>query len=152
MFEKKLNLKNKKGSILVFVVFIFLIVSIMAATISVLFSNNLTQAKRQENNLRAHYLAMAGVDMTIATLMSTVEISNGKEIKMYEKIMKDNKNVDGLEDSIDLDGEEINIILTYNKVDEEFTIISSVETKDKSSKELSLNIGFSGSTYKTIWN
>ena len=144
--------RNKDGSILVFVVFVFLIVSIMAATISVLFSNNLTQAKRQEDNLRAHYLAMSGIDMTVATLMSTVEVSGGEEVKMHEKIKKNNVNIDGWEDDFLLDGETIKIKLSYDKVDEEFTIISSVDIGDNLHKELSLSLEFSGLGYKKIWN
>lgn len=158
MKNKDKFITNRKGSALAFIIIIFFVLSIMASTISILFLSNLTQAKKQENNLKAHYLAMSGIDVTIATLMSTVEVSpTGEEVKMYKKIINnrtDSELEDNLNSVLGLNGtsEKVTIKLKYNKDKKEFTIISQAEIKESITKELSLNLTFSGNTYKKKWN
>ena len=62
-------LNNKKGISLVFVVLVLLVLSILSMAIFTLFTSNMRQAQRQENVIRAHYLAISGVDVTFAALM-----------------------------------------------------------------------------------
>lgn len=152
MLSSRLKLKNNRsGSVLVFILIIFLVISIMTSTIAFLFSSNIRMAKRQEDGLRAHYLALSGIDVTISTLLSTVIVESGVEKTMAEKIIEGNTDRQ-LNDEIDIEGEKVKINLDYKKDKKEFTIKSSVNTKVNYQKELSLNIVFSGNSYKKRWN
>lgn len=152
MLSSRLKLKNNRsGSVLVFILIIFLVISIMTSTIAFLFSSNIRMAKRQEDGLREHYLALSGIDVTISTLLSTVIVESGVEKTMAEKIIEGNADRQ-LNDEIDIEGEKVKINLDYKKDKKEFTIKSSVNTKVNYQKELSLNIVFSGNSYKKRWN
>lgn len=141
---------NRKGSVLVYVLIIFLIIVTITSTVAFLFTSNLRMAGNQEENLRAHYLALSGVDITISTLLSRVAMEEGEEIIMADKIKNGNEDVQ-LTDEIDIEGEIVEIEVNYNKEKKNFTINSKVNTKKNIEKELSLEITFSGNQYKKIW-
>lgn len=61
-------LNNKKGMSLIFVVLVMLVLSILSGAIFTLFTTNMNIAQKQENIIRAHYLALSGVDITFAAL------------------------------------------------------------------------------------
>lgn len=71
-----LKFKNKRqGSALIFVLIAFLVISILGSSIIFIFNSNLKQAKLQQDNLEAYYLAYSGAEMAYASLMT---ISAGK--------------------------------------------------------------------------
>ncbi len=61
---------NTKGGVMVFVVIIFLIVSILAASVAAIFSANLNQTKRQQDSMEAYYLAYSGALIAHEALLS----------------------------------------------------------------------------------
>lgn len=143
--------KNRKGSAIVFVVFTFLIVTILSSSIFFLFSSNLKMATLQEENMRVHYLALAGIDVTKATLISSLGVEDGVEKTMFQKIRE--SNIQMLEDNITIDGQLINIKVTYDKdVNEDvITISSTAPLKSGGTKTLSLQMEFSGNQYLERW-
>lgn len=149
--RRQLN-KKRQGSVLVFVLILFLILSIISTSVAFVFSSNLKMSTTQQENMRAHYLALSGVDITISTLLSIVEVdSNGDEITLHEKIRHGGVDRE-LNDQIFIEGETVDIKLNYDSKSEEFTIESNVTTKNDYKKELSLNIIFSGNQHRTKWN
>lgn len=60
--------KNRKGSVLVAVMCIFVLISAFAIIIFQYSMNNLQQAKIQEENMRAYYLAYSGCELTYVAL------------------------------------------------------------------------------------
>ncbi len=77
------KLKNRKGSALVFILIILLIMSLLGTSILSLFSTNLKQAKLQQDSLQAYYLAYTGVEIAYAALLDDAaklkEITNNKK-------------------------------------------------------------------------
>lgn len=60
--------KKRRGSVLVFVLIIFLVVSIITSTVIFIFNNNLKQAKHQQDRMEAYYLAYSGAETAYAAL------------------------------------------------------------------------------------
>lgn len=60
--------KNRSGSVFVFVLIIFLTLSVFATSIIFVFNSNLRQAKHQQDSLEAYYLAYSGAEMGYAAL------------------------------------------------------------------------------------
>lgn len=61
-------MKKNKGGVLVFVVIIFVIATMIGASISVLTRANTMQVKVQKDNIDAHYLARSGVEIMYENL------------------------------------------------------------------------------------
>lgn len=64
---------SKKGMALPLVVFVFLIISIMLASVVVIFQNNLSQAHQQEENTKAYYIALAGLELGYSAMMNDID-------------------------------------------------------------------------------
>ncbi|MDY0234527.1 MAG: hypothetical protein RBR71_00655 [Gudongella sp.] len=62
--------KKRRGSVFVFVLIIFLTLSIFATSVIYVFNANLKQAKHQQDSLEAYYLAYSGVEMGYAALVA----------------------------------------------------------------------------------
>lgn len=71
--KKSKMLRQHQGSALIFVVLVLVVVSIMAATITVLFNGNKNQIVYQENSMRAYYVARSGVELAYSALMTDGE-------------------------------------------------------------------------------
>lgn len=152
MLTKKFKLKNRKGSILAFVLIIFLIVSVILSTVTFIFSSNLKMAKHQEENMRAHYFVLSGIDVTLSTLLSTLKVDNdGKDMTIIDSLMKDDISTT-LSDVIHIDGQEINVKVIYEKGNKEITINSSTTLESGFTKDMSLKLEFSGDKFKKRWN
>lgn len=144
-------INKRKGSVLTYVLIILIILSIITTSIAFLFSSNFMMAKRQEENMRAYYLALSGIDITISTLLSTVEIdSNGEEKSMVSIIEEDNVDRE-FNDEIEIEGDKVKINLKYDSNKKEFIIKSSVEL-DYLKKDLTASISFYGNSYRVKWN
>lgn len=121
-------LNNKKGMSLVFVILVLLVLSILSMAIFTLFTSNMRQAQRQENVIRAHYLAISGVEVTFAALMQGN--TNERLVNTYfnEPI---NISVDPIEDSIEMDAGLVDVtVSTYVEEGNRWVLITSVGTLD----------------------
>ena len=144
----KLN-NRRSGSAMVFVVILFLITMIVFAGVNFIFSSNLKMSVAQEENLRAHYLTLSGIDIAKSTLLSTLYVGAGVEKTMFEKIRTD--NIALLEDSIDIDGEVVDIEVTYDDAEDIITINSTANLKSGNTKHMALELEFSGNQYRERW-
>lgn len=123
-------LNNKKGISLVFVVLVLLVLSILSMAIFTLFASNMRQAQRQEDAIRAHYLAISGVEVTFAALMQGTTSQRLVNTYFNEPI---NISVDPLSDSIEMDAGTVDIIVsTYVEEGNRWVLITSVGTLDTS--------------------
>lgn len=151
MLKKIFKLNNRRpGSALAFVIILFFITIIVFTSVNFLFSSNLKMAVSQEENLRAHYLALSGIDITKSTLLSPLTVEAGVEKTMFNKIREDN-SLASLTDSITIDGEVVNIQVTYDKTEDNITIKSTANLKSGNTKTLALRLEFSGNQYKERW-
>lgn len=151
MFNNKIKLKrDRRGSVLVFVLILFLIISIILSSVIFVFSSNLKMSKHQEDNLKGHYLALAGIDITIATLISPLYVDNGVDKSIIDKLRKDNVAVT-MTDEISIDGQKVSINLVYDNVEEEILITSTAEINPDFTKELSVRMEFTESQYRLRW-
>lgn len=66
----KQQLNQENGGLLAFVVVMLMVVSIIVASVLFMFNSNLKQAKLQEDNMEAYYLAYSGVEMAYAALLA----------------------------------------------------------------------------------
>jgi len=98
------NLKNNKGSAIVYAVMVFLLVSIFAATVVSLFGNNLNQAKHQEYSIEAYYLSYSGVQMAFTSLVAN-------ENELFDDI-KDGTVASLSEDDIAFGNGTVDIVVT----------------------------------------
>ena len=151
MSRKILKLNNRRtGSAMVFVLILFLITLFVFTGVNFIFSSNLKMSVAQEENLRAHYLTLSGIDITKSTLLSTLYVdADGVERTMFEKIRKD--NIASLEDSITIDGEVVDIDVTYDETEDIITINSTANLKSGNTKNLALELEFSGNQYRERW-
>lgn len=151
MSRKIFKLNNRRtGSAIVFVVILFLITIIVFTSVNFIFSSNLKMSVAQEENLRAYYLTLSGIDIAKSTLISTLYVDgNGVERTMFERIRMD--NIASLTDSINIDGEVVDIEVTYDEEEDVITINSTVNLKSGNTKNLALELEFSGNQYKERW-
>jgi len=150
MSRKILKLNNRRsGSAIVFVVILFLITMIIFVGVNFIFSSNLKMSVAQEENLRAHYLTLSGIDITKSTLLSTLYVDAGVEKTMFNKIRE--AKIASLTDSITIDGEVVDIDVTYDEAEDIITINSTANLKSGNTKTLALELEFSGNQYRERW-
>jgi len=150
MLRKILKLNNRRsGSAIVFVVILFLITMIIFVGVNFIFSSNLKMSVAQEENLRAHYLTLSGIDITKSTLLSTLYVDAGVEKTMFNKIRE--AKIASLTDSITIDGEVVDIDVTYDEAEDIITINSTANLKSGNTKTLALELEFSGNQYRERW-
>ena len=150
MSRKIFKLNNRRsGSAIVFVVILFLITMIIFVGVNFIFSSNLKMSVAQEENLRAHYLTLSGIDITKSTLLSTLYVDAGVEKTMFNKIRE--AKIASLTDSITIDGEVVDIDVTYDEAEDIITINSTANLKSGNTKTLALELEFSGNQYRERW-
>lgn len=64
------RIREEKGSALVMVLIVFLVVMILGTSVIFVFSTNLTQAKHQQDSMEAYYLSYSGIEMAFAALVA----------------------------------------------------------------------------------
>ena len=148
---EKIQLKKRKGVTLAITIMIFLVVSILLFSISIVFSTNLKQATHQEKKMKAHYLALSGIEITKSTLLKPLSIQNGKEINMIEYIKLNPDIYPKLEDSVQVDGTEVNITVEYDKDDYILNITSIAEYDDGIEAKLKLKMDVETTKYTEFW-
>lgn len=67
--KKQSIIFNKQGVSLIYAMLVLIVMSILGVAIFTLFASNLKQAKFQEDNMRSHFVAVAGVEVTFAALL-----------------------------------------------------------------------------------
>ena len=121
-------LNNKKGISLVFVVLVLVVLSILSMAIFTLFASNIRQAQRQESSIRAHYLAVSGVDVAFAALLQGNTSERLVNTYFNEPI---NIVVNPISDSFELDSGTVDVtISTYVEEGNRWVLITSVGTLD----------------------
>lgn len=73
------KLKARGGYALAMVLVVMVVLSMVALSILALSRNNIQQASAQEENMRAHYLARSGIDITYEAFMTNKE----EKIKLF---------------------------------------------------------------------
>ena len=68
--KRKLHIEQESGGMLAFVIIMLMVVSVLVASVLLMFNNNLKQAKMQEDNMEVYYLAYSGVEMAYAALLA----------------------------------------------------------------------------------
>lgn len=61
--------RSNKGSALLVVILVMVVISIFILAFISLFGNNLLQTKYQEKNMESYYLSLSGVDLGVAALL-----------------------------------------------------------------------------------
>ena len=83
-----INNKKRKGASLVLVIAVFVVITVLIFSVSIVFNSNLRQASHQQNGMKAHYLALSGIEAAKSTLLSNVDVIDGKDVNMIEYITK----------------------------------------------------------------
>ncbi len=83
MFKGEIPFKSRNGAALIYVLFVLIILSAIATVVMGLNMNNLHQAKYQEYNIQAHYLAYSGVELGYAALMELDDINDEYSSMLY---------------------------------------------------------------------
>ena len=104
---KKGLIRSKRGVSLVYVMLVLIVMSILSVAIFTLFASNLRQAKFQEESIRAHFVAISGVEVAFAALTQ----DNQSLLKTYfDKPIS--TPVSPLSDIVEVEGGEANIIVS----------------------------------------
>ncbi len=147
MFGKMLPyVNNKDGIALIYVMLTFVILVMLTTSVAFVYSSNLKQASGQEANMEAHYLMLAGIDVTKSTLLMPLEYDEGEPVSMIDVIIAG--NITNLVDNLEIDGQVINIEVDYDEDEKEIIITSSI---DGISHNLTLKLDVSGQTYREHW-
>ena len=121
------NVKNKNGISLIFVVLIMLVVSILSVAIFTLFASNINLARMQQDSIKAHYIAVAGVDVTFAGL--TKGTSTNRLLTTYFDKPINQYPLGPITTSVNLDNGVANVTVTGILEDDlEWVVISSFAT------------------------
>lgn len=121
------NVKNKNGISLIFVVLIMLVVSILSVAIFTLFASNINLARMQQDSIKAHYIAVAGVDVTFAGL--TKGTSTNRLLTTYFDKPINQYPLGPITTSVNLDNGVANVTVTGILEDDlRWVVISSFAT------------------------
>lgn len=149
MKQIKKHLKNHQGIALVYVLMAFLVLMILMSSIVFIFSANHKQAIRQDDHMKAYYLALSGIDITKSTLLMPLYVEDEEEKNMLDR-MKSNGPTE-IEDSFELEGEEVDVSVTYDDDRNTFVITSEVVTEKGIRRSLTLELELSGNRYQERW-
>ena len=83
MFKGEIPFKSRNGAALIYVLFVLIILSAIATVVIRLNMNNLHQAKYQEYDIQAHYIAYSGVELGYAALMELDDINDEYSSMLY---------------------------------------------------------------------
>ena len=134
MKEIKRIIKSNDGSILVFVLIVFLVITILTSSVIYLNTTNTRQVASQRESLHAYYLAYSGIEIGYAALMADSEQLLNKIINTSPHNLKEN-NIKYGKDNKD----DISIDIKYTPDDKTITIVS-VGTHNNSNKSSTLTM------------
>lgn len=129
---------NKRGVSLIFVILILVVMSILSIAIFTLFTSNISQAKYQQDSIKAHYVAISGVDVSFAALLQ----DNHSLLDSYF-----NKAIDvtvyPISDTINLTNGHANIVISsYIESSERWVLITSTGHVDNSAAIRTIKMNF----------
>lgn len=134
MKEIKRIIKSNDGSVLVFVLIVFLVITILTSSVIYLNMTNTRQVASQRESLHAYYLAYSGIEIGYAALMADSEELLNKIINTSTHNLKEN-NIKYGKDNKD----DISIEIKYTPDDKTITIVS-VGTRYNSNKSSTLTM------------
>ncbi|SFH47745.1 hypothetical protein SAMN05192551_101129 [Tindallia magadiensis] len=143
------RLKNNKGIALVYVLMAFLVLMIFMSSVVFIFSTNHKQAIRQDDHMRAYYLALSGIDVTKSTLLMPLYVEDEEEKNMMDKMKSDGPIY--IDDSLEIDGEDIEISVEFDEDRNTFVLTSEVVTDKGITSKLILELEMSGNRYQERW-
>lgn len=123
-------IKRRNGAVLPIVMLTFMVLMILLASVMTLFNNNLRQAKRQEEMVQAHYIALAGIDLAVAALLQEGTIGGPEDTLLYDQFGSHRPFSDTpvLQHTIYLDNDEALIRIRAIDTGERWVEIRSVGT------------------------
>lgn len=131
------NTMNNKGVSLIFVILVLMVMSILSVAIFTLFTSNMAQAKRQQDSISAHYVAMSGVEVAFGALLQ-----NNRSLLISYFDRADDLEVT-LSDSVDLDNGHADIVVrSYVEENERWVQITSTGVLDESTVEQVIKMKF----------
>lgn len=102
--------RKNDGFALPTVLIAFVFLGILALSITLIATNNTRQVIRQEDNLKAHYLARSGIEIGYGALM----MLEGTEI-LFETFLDGGRNeTETLEDTVSLQGGDVTVSISRN--------------------------------------
>lgn len=142
------NLNNNRGSGLITVLYIMIVVVVFVTSLGSMFSNNLRQAVAQEKNMEAYYLSLSGIDIAMSALLQ----KDAKAETLLDLKFKENSITKS--DTISVDNGELFIeISSYDISDIRWIkIISTGRLKNNKGSNTN-TLEFKADNIKTqIWN
>jgi hypothetical protein len=151
----RLLLKANKGAALAMTLILLSVFTILLASMSVMFTANFKMAKKQEEDLKAYYYALSGIDIAKATLLSPLYVEHvgidAIDRTMIDKIKSAPTTYAAFEDTLVLDGEDVDIHVTYDDPTKVVRIVSHVLLDSGGESTLTLALTVTGSSYTERW-
>lgn len=70
--KKNIYIKNEKGMVLVLTIIVLMVLMIIFGAVMTILGGNIRQVKHQENMMRAHYVALSGINIASTALFEAV--------------------------------------------------------------------------------
>lgn len=105
--SKNRVLNNKKGVTLIYVLLVLVVMSLLSTAIFTLFVSNVRQIEIQEDSVKAHFIAVSGVEVAFAALMQ-----DNKSLLNDHFNVALNATVTPLTDVVTLDNGEADITIS----------------------------------------
>lgn len=141
----------------IYVIFVFLMLTIFVTIVLGLFQSNLRQAKNQEKNVQAYYLSLSGVDIATAALLQPGARGDNDTL-LYKRFSTANmptlNTSYSLSDSLELTDGSVEIeIKAFQKDGERWIKIKSIGTLTGSdiSKTVTMSFPLSNPDNR-VWN
>ncbi len=132
---------NKNGVTLIFVILVLLVMTILGVAVFTLFSSNLATAKSQQDSVKAHFLAISGVEIAFAAVLDNTD--GDPLIVSYFKRDDITSTMIPLTDTIELDEGEVEIeISSYIENEERYIKISAKGIPNNTTVTRLLNMHF----------
>lgn len=127
----KWTMHTKKGMAMVVVVSVFMIITIILASVAFSFQNNLSQAHRQEERMKAYYLALSGIELGYSALIKNMASDpNATPIYFFTQALPLTSSQPKVQD-VALDGGSVTITATRISLDgDDWIQISATGTTD----------------------
>lgn len=131
-------INSKKGIGLVYVMLVLIVMSILSVAIFTLFVSNLDQVNTQEDSIRAHFVAMSGVEIAFGAL-----IQDNQSLLTYHFDKHVGTTVSPISDSIEVEGGQADItISSYVQDGLRYVRITSIGRLDDSTHSKTLSMHF----------
>ncbi len=120
---------NQKGIALALTIMVLMVLMIIFGSVMTLLGSNTRQVKHQENIMRAHYVALTGINMASTALFIVAEVSPGNSVTLMDQHFKGNLPITPLVETITLPTGEAEVTMTAENVSGERWIrIESIGT------------------------